>query len=159
VAGAALVAALALTGLSGCGSDGEKSDTAAAAAGEHETETEVAADRTVCRADATPLAAPYGHGFPEAWVFPPQTTVYDLEDRGATGVIVTAVSQAPFQDILDFLNHDEVDAGFAVTEGETEEHDAEADWAAGDQRGRWAIRESGTCPGETVIQVLAGPAS
>ena len=159
MAGAALVAALALTGLSGCGSDGEKSDTAAAAAGEHETETEVAADRTVCRADATPLAAPYGHGFPEAWVFPPQTTVYDVEDRGETGVIVTGVSSAPFKDILDYLNHDAVDAGFAVTEGETEEHDAEANWKSDQQVGRWAIRESGDCPGETVVQVFAAPPS
>jgi hypothetical protein len=39
-----------------------------------------------------------------------------------------------------------------------EEHDAEANWKSGEQTGRWVIRESAQCPGETVIQVLAGPA-
>ena len=66
---------------------------------------------------------------------------------------------APFKDILDYLNHDAVDAGFAVTEGETEEHDAEANWKSDQQVGRWAIRESGDCPGEAVIQVFAAPPS
>ena len=51
-----------------------------------------------------------------------------MEHRGETGVIVTAVSSAPFQTILDYLNHDAVDNGFTITEGETEEHDAEANW-------------------------------
>ena len=67
-------------------------------------------------------------------MFPPDTTVYDVEDRDGTGVIVTAVSSAPFGDILDFLNHDAVDAGFRVTNGETEEHDAEANWTSGTRR-------------------------
>ena len=58
----------------------------------------------------------------------------------------------------DYLNEDAVAAGFEITDGETEEHDAEANWTAGEHDGRWAIRESGTCPGETVIQVLAYPA-
>jgi len=52
-----------------------------------------------------------------------------------------------------------VDAGFRVTNGETEEHDAEANWTSGDQEGRWAIRESADCPGETVIQVFAAASS
>ncbi|MFC4785939.1 hypothetical protein ACT8ZV_15785 [Nocardioides sp. MAHUQ-72] len=155
---AGLVAALllGLPLLAACGGDSEaepSGERAREQAAEHEMED--AADRTTCRADAQAVDPPYADGFPEEWVFPPQTTVYDVEDRGETGIIVTGVSSAPFADILHFLNHDAVDAGFAVTEGETEEHDAEASWKSGDRLGRWAIRESADCPGETVVQVFA----
>ena len=152
--GLLLALALATTGLAGCGSDEKKQE--ADKGGEHGLST--AADRTTCKADAKPLGTPYGDGFPQAFPFPPQTTVYDYEDRGDTGVIVTAISSARFADVLDHLNHAAVDAGFAITEGETEEHDAEANWVSKGYRGRWAIRESSTCPGETVVQVLAAPA-
>ena len=158
---AACAAVLATAGLTACGSDSGKGegdgDSAAERAAEEKSneELEKAADQNVCLADAEALDAPYADGFPEAFVFPPETTVYDVEDRGETGIIVTAISATPFQDILDFLNNDEVDAGFAITSGETEEHDAEANWKSGDQTGRWAIRESATCDGETTIQVLA----
>jgi hypothetical protein len=116
------------------------------------------ADESVCRADATPLPAPYGRGFPEDWPFPPLTTVYHFEDRGEDGRIVTATSAAGFGAVLSFMNHQVVHAGFRIESGETEDHDAEAEWEGNGYRGRWAIRESGSCPGETVIQVLAGDA-
>lgn len=156
---AGLVAALllGLPLLAACGGDSKAEEPSSESAREHaaEEELEAAADRSTCRADAEAVDAPYADGFPQAWVFPPDTTVYDVEDRDGTGVIVTGISSAPFADILDFLNHDAVDAGFTVTEGETEEHDAEANWRSGDQVGRWAIRESADCPGETVVQVFA----
>lgn len=113
------------------------------------------ADRTVCRADATPAATPYAAGFPEDFTFPASTTVYDVEERPGVGVIVTAISSAPFEAILDHLNTVEVEAGFRIVSGETEEDDAEANWRSATQQGRWAIRRSATCPGETVIQVVA----
>ena len=81
--------------------------------------------------------------------------VYDVEDGGDAGVVLTAVTSAPFDDVLAHLNGPVQDAGFAVTEGETEEDDAEANWAGEGYRGRWTIRRSATCSGETVIQVLA----
>lgn len=117
-----------------------------------------AADESACRADVAPLRAPYGPRFPQAWPFPPGTTVYHYEDRGQDGRIVTATSSTGFHDVLAFMNHEVVDAGFHIEDGETEEHDAEAEWAGNGYRGRWAIRESGSCPGETVIQVLAAEA-
>ena len=46
-------------------------------------------------------------------------------------------------------------SGFRVTSGETEEDDAEADWTGHGFVGRWAIKKSATCPGETVIQLLS----
>ncbi len=113
------------------------------------------ADQTICRAAATAVAAPYNEAFPTEWTFPDDTTVYDVEDRGSTGIIVTAVSTAPFEEILDFLNTEAEANGFNVTEGETEDDDAEANWEATDYTGRWTIQKSGTCDGETVMQVLA----
>jgi hypothetical protein len=133
-------------GVTGCKSGSDK---------EPEHDLERAADQTTCRADATPAPTPYGDDFPGTWPFPPETTVFHAEDRGDAGTIVTAVSSAPFKDVLAFLNGPVADAGFKVEHGETEEHDAEAEWTGGGFRGRWAIRESAQCPGETVIQVLS----
>ncbi len=113
------------------------------------------ADQTTCVADATALDRPWPDGFPSDWPFPGKTTAYNVEDRGADGTIVTAVSGADFSDVLAFMNHDVVDAGYRIESGETEEHDAEAEWEGQGFRGRWSIRESAQCPGETVIQVLS----
>ncbi|MEO5711712.1 MAG: hypothetical protein ABIQ59_18030 [Nocardioidaceae bacterium] len=134
----------------------------AACGGESEAEAEkekigagAAADLSTCRGDAKAAAAPYGDGFPTGWAFPPRTVVFNAEDRGADGTIVSAVSSSSFKEILDFLNHDVVGAGFKIEKGETEDHDAEAEWKGNGFHGRWAIRESAPCSGETVIQVLS----
>jgi hypothetical protein len=143
------VASLVCAGLSAC-SDGDKA---------LQQVMDKAADLSTCKAEATPMAAPYGARFPRPWSFPPKTTVYNYQDRGAVGVIVTGISSAPFKAVLAYLNHDAVDAGFKISEGETEAHDAEANWSGNGYTGRWAIRESATCPGETTIQVLADKAN
>lgn len=153
-AGALFGASVLVLGLSACGA-ADARDRDRDAGEEHDK----AADVSTCAADAKALPTPYGGEFPEGWPFPSGTTVYDVEDRGEQGTIVTGVSTAPFKEILDFLNHDVVDAGFEVESGETEAHDAEAEWAGNGHRGRWAIRESAHCPGETVIQVLAAESS
>ena len=114
-----------------------------------------AADRNTCVAQATPAATPYPSGFPAAWQWPTGTVVFNVEDRGSTGVIATGVTSTAFKDVLAFLNGPVSAAGYKVGKGETEAHDAEANWDGNGYRGRWAIRESTTCPGETVIQVLS----
>jgi hypothetical protein len=53
------------------------------------------------------------------------------------------------------MNQDVASAGFEIEQGETEKHDAEAEWKGNAFHGRWAIRESAKCSGETVIQVLS----
>ncbi|WP_148615766.1 hypothetical protein [Nocardioides rubriscoriae] len=150
----ALAGALLLSSgtLAGCSSD------SSAESDRDETEGSVladAADLTTCTADATPVAAPYGDGFPSDWAFPPQTTVYDVEERAGAGTIVTGVSTAPLDDVLAFLNDDQPAAGYTITGGETEDDDAEADFTLAKHSGRWSIRESSACEGETVIQVVA----
>ena len=135
--------------LGGCGGGDEASKEK-----EHQ-DFSAAADQSTCLTDASPVAKPWPDGFPADWPFPAQTTLYNLEDRGSSGTIATAVTALPFKDVLDFLNGDVVDAGYRVESGETEEHDAEAEWEGNGYRGRWAIRESSSCPGETVIQILS----
>ncbi len=142
----AVLAALVLTA-GGCGT-AEKEDS-----GEGEG-LEKAADRSTCVADAHQVAS-YPAGFPRDFPFPDKTVVYHAEDRGQEGVIVTGVTSLPFPQVLAELNGPAQDAGFKVSNGETEEHDAEANWTGHGFRGRWAIRESAQCAGETVVQVLA----
>ena len=144
----AAVALLAST-LTACGGEQKKTDEDAAES------FSAAADLSTCTDQATQAKTPYGSGFPEDWPFPPKTVVFNAEDRGADGTIVTGVSSTGFKQILAFMNGDVADRGFNVEKGETEEHDAEAEWDGNGFRGRWAIRESAQCPGETVIQVLS----
>jgi hypothetical protein len=149
-----VIAVVGALGLAGCGSDSstQESDKEKAAEGSFSP----GEDAQTCSADATALDTPYAESFPTDWPFPPKTVVYDAEDRGDAGTVVTAISAASFKDILDYMNNDVVDAGFEIESGETEEHDAEAEWRGTDFHGRWAIRVSSACPGETSIQVLAG---
>jgi len=114
-----------------------------------------AADVSTCKDEAKAAPTPYPSGFPSDWPFPPQSVVFNAEDRGSDGTIVTAVSSAPFEDVRAFMNEDVTAKGFEVEDGETEEHDAEAEWKGNGYHGRWAIRESATCSGETVVQVLS----
>lgn len=142
----AILAGALLLAMTACGSDPDAADPDAGDG--------AAADRSTCVADAEAVAD-IPEGYPADFPMPPQTVVYDAEDRGAEGVVVTGVTDLPFSEVLDSLNGPAQEAGFAITEGETEEHDAEANWSSDGFRGRWAIRESSSCPGETVVQVLA----
>jgi len=151
-AAATLAATALLAGtLSACG------EKASEKASEQKAEEgfSAAADLSTCQDEAGPADAPYGDAFPQDWPFPAKTVVFNAEDRGADGTIVTAISSTPFKQILAFMNHDVVGEGFGIEKGETEEHDAEAEWEGNGFRGRWAIRESAQCPSETVIQVLS----
>jgi hypothetical protein len=171
---AGVAAALLLASLAGCGGSPKASDagsgggsTQSASVGESSGEStgestgdgelQGAADLSTCRANAQPAPTPYGKSFPQDWPFPPDAVVFHAEDRGADGTIVSAVSSQPFSQVLQFMNTDVVAAGFDRDSGETEEHDAEAEWEGNGYHGRWAIKESADCPGDTVIQVLAGP--
>jgi hypothetical protein len=151
-AAALATAALIVTSLAGCGQDSKGS---AEPSGQSEKGFSAAADLSTCQADATEAAKPYPDGFPTDWPFPPQTVVFNAEDRGDAGIIVTGVSAAPFSTVLAFMNKNVVAKGFRIESGETEERDAEAEWKGNGFHGRWAIRKSAKCPGETVIQVLS----
>jgi hypothetical protein len=141
-----------LLSVSACGNGGNASGD-----GDKEANSgsSAAADLTTCKDHAKPVDKPEGGAFPGDWPFPPQTVVFHTEDRGSSGTIVSAVTSTSFKEVLAFMNHQVVKAGFEVESGETEEHDAEAEWEGNGHRGRWAIRESASCPGETVVQVVS----
>lgn len=144
LAATAVVAALA----GGCGG--------ARSGGDADHGSDAAADTTTCRGDAQPVApSAYPSAFPADFPFPTRTVVYDVQDRGSDGVIASGVTDEPFKQVLADLNGPAQQAGYRVTTGETEEHDAEANWTGHGHHGRWAIRESPSCAGETVVQVLA----
>jgi len=151
-AAALAAAALLVSTLGACGgtSEAEKEREAKAKEG-----FSAAADMKTCTKDAKAVSKPYGSSFPKQWPFPQQSVVFNAEDRSGAGTIVTAVSSAPFKQVLDFMNKDVVAAGFTIKDGETEAHDAEAEWTGNGYSGRWAIRESASCPGDTVLQVLS----
>jgi len=112
-----------------------------------------AADTETCLRDATAVTST-PDGYPASFPLPSGTVVFNVEDRGGDGVIATGVTAARFDDVLHAMNA-AGRSGFKVTEGETEEDDAEANWTGNGFTGRWAIKKSATCPGETVVQLLS----
>jgi hypothetical protein len=142
---AGLSATLLVLLTAGCGTHGE-SDAGA--------ERDQAADSATCLADASPVSVT-PDGYPVDFPMPPGTVLFHVEDRGTDGVVATGITDTPFRAVLGALNGPAQHAGFKVSDGETEEHDAEANWAGNGYTGRWAIRESATCHGETVIQLLS----
>lgn len=142
LAGAVLVLVTA-----GCGGHARSDGDAAA-------ERDGAADGSTCLADARPVDA-LPDGYPTDFPMPDGTVVFHVEDRGADGVVATGITDTPFRAVLGALNGPAQRAGFEVADGETEDHDAEANWTGNGYIGRWAIRESATCPGQTVIQLLS----
>jgi hypothetical protein len=112
-----------------------------------------AADTTTSVNDATAVTTT-ADGYPAGFPLPAGTVVFNIEDRGPDGVIATGVTATPFDDALDAMNAAKKD-GFEVTGGETEADDAEANWTGNGFIGRWAIKKSATCPGQTIIQLLA----
>ena len=147
-------AALLLTALllGGCGS-GSASKAAEPDAGE--AGLGKAADTQTCVADAQAYAGALPADYPRDFPLPRGAVLFNVEDRGADGVIGTAAVEADLRAVLADLNGPAQEQGFEVTEGETEEHDAEANWEGNGFRGRWAIRDSASCDGEVVVQVLA----
>ncbi len=131
----------------GCG--GRSSDPDAAAGS-----FSAAADTSTCVTEATQVSSTPAD-YPQDFPMPAGTVLYHVEDRGADGVIATGVTATPFKRVLAALNGPAQAAGYKVTDGETEDHDAEANWKGNGYTGRWAIRESSTCRGETVIQMLS----
>ena len=161
---AGLVGVLVLaTGTAACGGSGASSSSptrtasssaSSASAGEEDGGKE-AADTSTCVADARPYTGTPPAGFARSFPLPRGAVLFAVQDRGADGVVATAVVKASLRTVLAHLNGPAQAKGFKVTEGETEEHDAEANWTGNGYRGRWAIRDSAACPGEVVLQLLS----
>ncbi|MGH3499127.1 MAG: hypothetical protein ACRDP1_16860 [Nocardioidaceae bacterium] len=111
---------------------------------------------TVCASAATVTPMPAAVA---SIPLPSGVVPYAVEDRGSAGTVITAVSAASMNVVLGQLNKAYRSGGFSITSGETDDHDAEADWKHGGQVGRWAIRDlASQCGGSgTSVQVLVSP--
>ena len=150
--GRALALTLVALSLSACGGEGGAESAQQKSA---EQSLGKAADASTCVADAKAVSGSTPAGYAKDFPLPSGTVMFSVQDRGATGVVGTGVVKASLKDVLATLNGTAQDAGYTITTGETEKHDAEANWSGNGFRGRWAIKESATCSGEIVIQVLS----
>jgi hypothetical protein len=158
-----LIALLLLTGLlAGCGGDGSASSSspsssAASSTPEEDAREEVGAERsgtpeTVdCPADAeaVPTQGDLSAFLPEGTV----VVAFDMRDDGRT--VVTGVVPAAEPDVLADLQSAYPAAGLTLTEGETEERDAESNFTGEGVIGRWGIRALEDCsPAATRIDLV-----
>lgn len=111
-------------------------------------------DVSVCRAKAKAVTR-LPTGFPREFPLPSSTTVIDVRDGGADGVIVVGLTGAEYQRSVDALIGQAQQSGWNVTSSAATDRHAEASWTGHGYQGRWALRVSDRCRGEVVVEVLA----
>jgi hypothetical protein len=151
-AGTAALLLLSIAPLAGCGADRADGATTASSAdaegdsGDGDTDEEKGAEhagtpQTVdCPDQATAVDLPADFSAP----LPAGAVVVAVDERDDGRTVVTAVVPAAEPDVLADLQAAYPAAGLTLTEGETEERDAESNFT-GDVTGRWGIRELPDC--------------
>ena len=155
-----LLALVLLAGLlAGCGDDGAAAASSSSPSAAHEGDEgeEVGAERsgtpeTVdCPADATPVDVPGDLAAP----LPQGTIVVAVDERDDGRTVLTGVVPAAEPDVLADLQQAYPAAGITLTEGETEERDAESNFTGSGLTGRWGIRALEDCtPAATRIDLV-----
>ena len=111
-------------------------------AGEEDGAEQSGTPQTVdCPADATAVDLPADFPAP----LPEGAVVVAVQERDADRTVVTAVVPADEPDVLADLQAAYPEAGLTLTEGETEERDAESNFTGDGVTGRWGIRELTDC--------------
>jgi hypothetical protein len=143
----------------GCGSDSGSSsaDASSSAAGTAESsgaERSGTPQTVDCPADAVAVDLPADFPAP----LPEGTVVVHVEQRSGDRTVITGVVPAAEKDVLAELQQSYPAAGLKLTEGETEEHDAESNFEGEDVAGRWGIRMIPDCsPEATRLDMVVGP--
>jgi hypothetical protein len=140
----ALVAALLLA-VASCGGDDGDGDAQATAGSTIPT----------CTAKAPGAERP--EGFPRSLPLPTSFVVTGGEPRSGGRLVLDGVASDDFETTLHFLQRELPKAGYRLTEGEVEEHDAESNFSGHGLRGRWAIRVADGCPDRTTVEVVVQP--
>lgn len=131
---AAGAAALLVALLAGCGE--QKVEAEATQAG-----TPTSLD---CPETARAVSLPSGFRAP----LPAGTVVVAVQYRNHGRTVVTGVVPAAEKDVLAGLQRAYQAAGLSLTDGETEEHDAESNFTGTGLTGRWGIRVLENCSPE-----------
>jgi hypothetical protein len=150
----ALVLLLALAPLTGCGRGTASSADAGEDAPEAGAEQSGTPQTVDCPGEATAVDLP--EDFPAP--LPAGAVVVAVQERDGGRTVVTAVVPAAEPDVLADLQEAYPAAGLTLTEGETEERDAESNFT-GDVTGRWGIRELPDCAGPATRMDLVVRAS
>lgn len=91
---------------------------------------------------------------------PAHSVVVDVRNESDSRTIVTSVVPDSEKNVLHALQREFAAHGLTLTDGETEEHDAESNFTGGGLTGRWGIRELTNCSGPaTRIDVVVRPKS
>ena len=107
-----------------------------------------------CPGSARALDLPEGFTAP----LPEGTVVVDVRHGDKDRTVVTGVVPAEETDVLARLQKAYPAAGLTLTDGETEEHDAESNFHGNGVKGRWGIRELTDCsPTATRIDLVVAP--
>ena len=148
---AAALLLLSVAPLAACGTDsGKTGAVGVSGAGDSESEAgdegkggeQSGTPQTVaCPADAKAVDLP--EGFPAP--LPEGAIVVAVQKRDDDRTVVTAVVPSAEPDVLAGLQSAYSDAGLTLTEGETEERDAESNFTGDGVTGRWGIRELTDC--------------
>ena len=148
---------LTVAPLAACGSD-TKDAAATSSAGEKGADGDGAEPSGTpqdvdCPGDAKAVDLPAGFPAP----LPDGAVVVAVQQRDGGRTVVTAVVPAAEKDVLADLQAAYPAAGLTLTEGETEEHDAESNFTGG-VTGRWGIRELADCsdPATRIDLVVRG---
>jgi hypothetical protein len=86
---------------------------------------------------------------PAGWVVPLPAGAVPVDVRKSSNgrTIVTSVAPTEESDVLTAMQRGFASAGLKLTDGETEEHDAESNFTGRGVTGRWGIRELSGCDG------------
>ena len=148
------VVALLLTACAGAADRGAAAQASPAA----EQETDAAPSTGIgtvqsvdCPGSARAVDLPPGFPAP----LPEGTVVVDVRGPENGRTVVTGVVPHAEQDVLADLQRAYPAAGMTLTEGETEERDAESNFTGAGVTGRWGIRELSDCaPAATRVDVV-----
>jgi hypothetical protein len=155
-----LLALLLLGGLlAGCGDTGAEAASSSSTSASHEedegdaegAERSGTPETVDCPADATPVDVPGDLAEP----LPQGTIVVAVDQRDDGRTVLTGVVPAAEPDVLADLQQAYPAAGITLTEGETEERDAESNFTGSGLTGRWGIRALEDCtPAATRIDLV-----
>ena len=152
----ALLPVVAAALLTGCGGSGQSAHASPGSPAEEAgTESVLGTVQTVdCPATAKAVDLPADVTAP----LPQGTVVVDVRHGTGNRTVVTGVVPAAEKDVLAGLQQAYPAAGLTLTEGETEERDAESNFRGDELTGRWGIRELPDCsPVATRIDMVVAP--